>query len=162
MTGWGAWCCRRLSVMLGSLSGTRGSRNVPAVPGDIIKAREIFNADALLVLARRPLGFPKESRFCSCGVMFEVERRVKTTRCCSDGDRDVTLECNFLDGPVHFRVLRVSCTRISTFFPPLPLVAVFLLGDAVVEGGSGWNSGGGWLRRGGRDGWRWVFGMRGQ
>ena len=44
-----------------SLPETRGSRNVPAVPGDIIKAREILNADALPVLARRPLGFPKES-----------------------------------------------------------------------------------------------------
>ena len=145
--------------MVLGLPETRGSRNVPAVPGDIIKAREIFNADALLVLARRPLGFPKESRFCSRGVMFEVERRVRTT---GDGDCDVALECSFLDGLVHFGVPRLSCTGISAR-ALLPLLsAVCLFRDGVVEGGSEWGSSGRCPGGSRWDEWWGAFGKQGQ
>ena len=82
-------------MALGSLPTANDGRGAPTVPGDIIKAREIFDTDALPVFARRSLCFPEESRRCSSRVVFEVERRVTIARrrdCwCGDGECDVAL-----------------------------------------------------------------------
>ena len=72
------WCCGGSSAVLESLPQAGSWRGAPAVPSDILKAREIFDANALPISNRRLLGFPKKSRGCSRGVMLKVEQ-------CSNG-----------------------------------------------------------------------------